>query len=194
MHTHNSTTHTASQLRLHTFPGLTKFLSVTGQRQIHTDSLPLPDYIGWGYVCDWRSKANFGTVGPTRHTAQHGAGLTVSAGLRLLHSSPRPTLHYTLAAVLCLAAALGQLGGVARRHRRHGCIVPTRLGQHRGLSRGSLSWLGSYLSLPRVSPHSPNYLSGRGVSVSLHVGGSLSRSLPRETRCWCRLLIDVSVL
>lgn len=38
-----------------------------------------------------RSLANFGTIGPTRHTAQHGALLNVSAGLRLVvSSSPAP--------------------------------------------------------------------------------------------------------
>ena len=75
-----------------------------------------------------RSLANFGTIGPARHTAQHGACLPA---FWLVFSASQAPLS---AATLCLAAALGLLGGVARRHRRHGCIVPSRLAEHSGSS------------------------------------------------------------
>ena len=102
------------------------------------------------------------------------------------------TSHSTVAAVLCLAAALGLLGGVARRQCRHGCIVPTRFSEHSGWILDTHGWAPrcflATLVLVTVFLVSPSY---RG-SFCLVARWSLSLS---KRRRWCRLsLIFVSVL
>ena len=114
-----------------------------------------------------RSLANFGTIGPTRHTAQHGALLNVSAGLRLVvSSSPAPltvpllpSCAWLLLSVCSVGLPVAIVGAVASSPPG----LPSTAGRAETLTVGLLvvflqrSFSCSVSSLPQLSGE---FLSG----------------------------------